>query len=111
MAVSNRQHVWLGDEDLGVFDEGKFSLNDAFQVIGSSGLNTKAFFEGINGMDPLALQTFVWWLRVKAGRPCDRAAIDFVLGDLKLVVESDPTVASSGSDVAATSDSSPASAI
>lgn len=108
---SGVHHVWLGDEDLGIFDENKFRLTDLYQIAGSSGLNGRDFTAGINSQSPLALQTLVWFLRVKAGRPCDRAAIDFAIADLRMEDEPDPTEASSGNADAGTSDTSPTSAI
>lgn len=103
-------HVWLGAEDLGVFDENKFTLNDAFIIKASSGLDVKAFNSGIGSMNPLALQTFVWWLKYRKGENVDRVGIDFAIADLRMEPEPDPTVASSGTSVAAISDSSPKSA-
>jgi hypothetical protein len=96
-------HVWLGEEDLGIYDENKFSLNDAFVVKASCGLDVRVFTNGINTMNPLVLQTLVWWLRYKKGVNCDRASIDFAIADLKLVDEPDPTKETSGSGAAATS--------
>ena len=103
-------HVWLGAEDLGIFDENKFTLNDAFTIKASSGLDVKAFNAGIGSMNPLALQTFVWWLKYRKGENVDRVGIDFALADLRMEPEPDPIVASSGMSVAAISDSSPKSA-
>ena len=60
-------HAWLGEEDLGIYDENKFSLNDAFTIKASCGLNVGVFTAGIKAMDPLVLQTLVWWLRFKKG--------------------------------------------
>ena len=103
-------HVYLGSEDLGVYDENKFTLTDAFTVKSASGLDIKEFNLGINQMNPLALQTFVWWLKYRKGENVDRAAVDFAIADLRMVDEPDPTVASSGKSDAAISDSSPKSA-
>lgn len=94
-------HVYLGDEDLGVFDENKFTLADAFVIKASCGLDIKAFNAGIQTMNPLVLQTFVWWLRYKKGVNCDRASIDFAIADLRMKDKPNPTKASSGSSVAA----------
>lgn len=106
-----RVHVYLGDEDLGVFDFHKFSNSDGYLVENTSGLSTKAFFQGIGELRPMALQTFVWLLYRRQGKIIDRATIDFAVGDLRLEAEPDPTVASDGSNDAATSDSSPTTAI
>jgi hypothetical protein len=97
-------HVYLADEDLGIFDENKFTLEDAFTIKASSGLDIKAFNQGIVQMNPLALQTFVWWLKHRKGETVDRASIDFNVADLRLEEEPDPTQATtSGSVVADTS--------
>ena len=93
--------VTLGDEDLGIYDENKFTLNDAFVIKASCGLDVRAFTAGINSMNPLVLQTLVWWLRYKKGVNCDRASIDFAIADLKLVDAPDPTGETSGSDAVA----------
>ena len=108
--ASGIHHVWLADEDLGIFDEAKFTLNDAFVVKASSGLDVMAFNAGIGSMNPLALQTFVWWLKYRKGENVDRASIDFKIADLRLEDEPDPTEASSGTGDAVTSDSSPTTA-
>jgi hypothetical protein len=112
MTDSRVVHVFLKDEDLGVFDFQKFSNSDGFLVENASnGLSPKAFFEGIGELRPMALQTFIWLLYRKQGRIVDRASIDFAIADVRLEEEPDPTEASGGSDVAATSDSSPTTAI
>ena len=109
--ATNVVHVWLGDEDLGVFDFQKFSNSDVYLVENTSGLTVKAFFEGIGEMRAIALQTFVWLLRRRKGQDVARASIDFAIGDLRLETVEDPTVASDGTNETVTSDSSPTSAI
>jgi len=109
--ATNVVHVWLADEDLGVFDFQKFSNSDGYLVENTSGLTVKAFFEGIGEMRAIALQTFVWLLRRRKGQDVARASIDFAIGDLRLETVEDPTVASDGTNETVTSDSSPTSAI
>ena len=112
---SGIHHVWLADEDLGVFDEHAFTLSDAYLIEGhsggnASGLSVNEFMAGINRGQPLAIQTLIWWLKFKQGVNVDRAAIDFKIADLRLEDEPDPTEASSGTGDAVTSDSSPTTA-
>jgi hypothetical protein len=91
-------HVWLADEDLGIFDEQKFDLKDAFTIKGAVGLNVQPFFKGVNEQDPLCLQTLVWWLRFRVGNIQDRLGINFALSDLRIEDEPDPTQESSGTN-------------
>lgn len=114
--ASSVHHVYLGDEDLGIFDETKFTLSDAFLIEGhsgghASGLSVNEFMAGINRGQPLAIQTLIWWLRFKQGQNVDRPSIDFNIADLRLEDEPDPTVASSGKNETVISDSSPTTAI
>jgi hypothetical protein len=110
MAVNAVHHVWLGDEDLGIFDEEKFSLQDAFTIKASCGLGVKEFMAGINDLDPLAVQAFVWWLKFRKGAPVDRASLDFPLSALRMEDEPDPTqAATTGDGVANILEPSPAS--
>lgn len=103
--------VKLGDEDLGVFDERKFTVSDAILVKnttgGQSGFTIKAFFQGVNDMDPFALQALVWFLRFKKGEQVHISTIDFNIADLDLEEEPDPTQARTGSDETAISEPSP----
>lgn len=112
--VSNGiHHVWLGDEDLGIFDEHKISMSDGFAIKGVSGLNVKPFLEGIQDMNPLAWQTLVWLLRLKQGKPqARRESIEFFFTDLRMEDEgvADPTPAPTGTSETATSESLPTSA-
>lgn len=94
--MTNTVHVFLGEEDLGVFDFGKFTNSDGYLVENSSGLSVKAFFDGITEMRAVALQTFVWLLRRRQGKMMDRATIDFAIADLRLETLEDPTAASAG---------------
>lgn len=111
MTNSHVVHVFLKDEDLGVFDFQKFSNSDGFLVENASGgLSPKAFFDGIGELRPMALQTFIWLLYRKQGKTVDRASIDFAIADVRLEEEPDPTVASDGNGVVVTSDSSPITA-
>jgi hypothetical protein len=95
--------VTLGDEDLGIFDEHKFTLNVAFVIKASCGMDVKQFMAGINSTNPLAIQTFVWWLKHRKGVNVDRASIDFNMADLKLEDEPDPITETSGTKDADTS--------
>ena len=108
MSDSRIVHVYLKDEDLGIFDFQKFSNSDGYLVENvSGGMSPKAFFAGIGELRPMALQTFIWLLYRKQGKNVDRASIDFAIMDVRLVSEPDPTVASDGGSDAVTSDSSP----
>ncbi len=103
--------VTLGDEDLGVFDEKKFSVSDAILVKnatgGQRGLTVKGFVEGIEEMDPHALQALVWFLRFKKGEQVHISTIDFAFADFDLEELPDPTQATTGSDASDTSQPSP----
>ena len=109
-------HLWIADEDLGVFNEQHFTLFDAWDVLAASGgrdkgLSVTEFVAGIQRMEPLAIQTLVWFLRKRKGQTVDRASINFNFGDLRVEEEADPTMASSGTPDAGISDSSPTTAI
>ena len=111
MSGSRVVHVFLKDEDLGVFDFQKFSISDSFLVENVSGLSPKELFAGIGELRPMALQTFVWLLYRKMGKIVDRASIDFAIDDVRFEALPDPTLATDGSSGAAILDSSPISAI
>jgi hypothetical protein len=112
MASNGIHHVWLGDEDLGIFDEYKISLSDGYLIKGASGLNVKPFLEGIADLDPLSWQTLVWWLRRKQGKDMRRESIEFNFTDLRMEdeVDADPTPVPTGTSGAGISESSPTSA-
>jgi hypothetical protein len=102
--------VKLGDEDLGVLDEKKFSLSDSILIKnatgGQTGLTISGFFKGVQDMDPHALQALIWFLRFKKGEQVHITAIDFVLDELDMEEEPDPTQARTGNDDAVTSEPS-----
>ncbi len=83
-------HVTLAGEDLGVIDEERMTLTDAFAIKAASGLSLRPFFGGLNEMDPLSLQTLVWFLRYKQGKAIPLPEVDFVIADLSLEVVPDP---------------------
>ena len=84
--------VDLKAEDLGIFDDEAITLSQAFAIKAASGLNLAPFFRGINDMDPLAVQTLVWFQRFKAGVSTPLPEIDFVLYDLDVVQIDPPAV-------------------
>jgi hypothetical protein len=90
-----RKMISLGDEKY-VFDDQSLTLNDAFAIKSASGLDLVPFQNGLNTMSPLSLQTLIWWLRQKHGRPEDIRTIDFKIADLRVDEieddEPDPTV-------------------
>jgi hypothetical protein len=104
-------HVTLGDEDLGTFDIQDLSNSDAYLIENVFNLTTKGFIDGIQEMRASAVDALLWLMYRRQGKTVDRAVIRWTIGSLKVEPEPDPTVASDGSDGAATSDSSPTSAI
>lgn len=115
--ASARHHVWLRDEDLGVLDERKITVSDGFLIQNATGgrgqgLTVKQFMTGIGQLDPLAMQCLVWFLRFKKNPSAAGhiSAIDYAFDDLKVEDEPDPTVESSGTSDAATSELSQNSA-
>jgi hypothetical protein len=102
--------IALGDERY-VFDDQSLTLADAFAIKSASGLDLVPFQNGLNTMSPLSLQTLIWWLRQKNGRPEDIRTIDFKIADLRVDEieddEPDPTGSGSEPDETSTSDSSP----
>ena len=108
--------VRLGDQSW-TFDENEITLRDAFAIKATSGLSMKPFIAGIDEMDPLALQTLVWFCKFKAGDSTERALVDFKLADLALEdvpagppAVADPAATNSGTDETTTSEPSPTSA-
>ena len=103
--------VTLAGDDLGVFDEKKFTVSDGILVKnatgGQTGLTIKGFLKGVEEMDPQALQALVWFLKFKRGEQVHISTIDYALGDLEVEEEPDPTPARTGSDAVATSVPSP----
>jgi hypothetical protein len=78
------KQVTLGP-DTWVFDEDALSLNDAFAIKQASGLNLGPFLQGIYELDPLALQTLIWFLRrpTEPGLPLTAVTINRI-GDLRM---------------------------
>lgn len=113
--ASSVHHVFIGEEDLGIFDENKFTVSDAIIVKnatgGVNGLTVKAFFSGLEQMDPHALQALIWFQRFKLGQQVHISTIDFNVAELRLDDEPDPTQAATGIDETSTSEPSPNSAI
>lgn len=83
--------VSLKGEDLGTFDDEGMTLQEAFAIKASSGLSLQPFFAGLRDMDPLALQTLIWFLRHKKGEQSNAQEIDFRLGDLDMEPVVPPT--------------------
>lgn len=101
--------VTVGTESY-LFDRNALTLTDLYAIKSASGLDFNPFLAGIGEGNPTSLQTLVWFLRHKAGIQGDRLQVDFSIGEFSLeFVDSDanPTAASSGSSVVATSDDSP----
>lgn len=114
---SPRHHVWLEDEDLGIFDERKISLSDGFLIQGQTGghgagLTPQKMLQGIVDGDPRSFQALVWFLKYKQNPSAAPhiTTIDFNYADLRIEDEPDPTEARTGTGDAATSDPSPNSA-
>ncbi|MGZ4518873.1 MAG: hypothetical protein ACXVXW_00455 [Mycobacteriaceae bacterium] len=84
--------ISLKDEDLGVFDEETITLQDAYAIKAASGLSLKPFFEGLNDMDPLSIQTLVWFQKRKQGVNVPLQEIDFVVADLGMEQVVPPTL-------------------
>jgi hypothetical protein len=84
--------VTLKGDDLGTFNDERITLQDAFAIKAASGLNLKPFFTGLNEMDPLSVQTLVWFLKHKKGEQIPLAELDFVIADLDMTeVKEDPS--------------------
>lgn len=111
----SKKIIVLGDERY-VFDDQSLTLTDAFAIKSASGLDLVPFQNGLNTMSPLSLQTLIWWLRQKNGRPEDIRTVDFRIADLSVEEvaeddEPDPTESGSEPEETSTSDSSPTTAI
>lgn len=106
-AATARHHFYLGDEDLGVFDEEKFTISDGLIVKNVTGLTIVQFMNGLRDADPIALRALVWFLRFKQGIRQDIKAVDFAVSTLREVDEPDPTRVPTGTTDASTSDTSP----
>lgn len=86
--------VKIADKVLGAVDFDEMTLRDAFAIKAASGLTPAQLFQGTEQMDPDALQTLVWFVRMKNGESVDRSTIDFRLRDLSTeAVEQDPNPA------------------
>lgn len=74
--------VKLGGETLGEVDFEGLTLKDAFAIKAASGLTPVEMFSGMEKADPDALQTLVWFVRMKNGDNVARGSIDFRIRDL-----------------------------
>lgn len=74
--------VKLGEQTLGEVDFEGLTLKDAFAIKATSGLTPMQLFSGMESADPDALQTLVWFVKMKNGEHCDRSTIDFRIRDL-----------------------------
>lgn len=109
-------HIWLGDEDLGVFDPEKLTTTDALMIeVESAKIGRRMTLKTLNDelleAGAAATITLVWFLRFKQGRGVDIRTIDFVFAELRGEEEPDPTTASSGDGDVNTSQTSPISSI
>lgn len=75
--------VKLAGETLGQVDFEDLTLKDAFAIKSASGLTPMEMFSGLEKMDPDALQTIVWFIRMKSGDNVARGSIDFRIRDLE----------------------------
>jgi hypothetical protein len=95
------------------WDPQTIDLTGAFAIKAASGLDLVPFQNGLNSMNPAALQALVWYLRQQNGRPEDIRHINFVISDLKVedapdpAGDENPTVTGSEPVETVTSDSSP----
>lgn len=106
----NKFTVKLGTDDLGVFDETKFMLSDAFSLEATTGLTINEMLTGVVRYEPTALRALVWFQKFKRGDQDHISTIDFVLTDLVTEAVADPPMASPEVDETLTSEHSPASA-
>lgn len=83
--------VSLKGDELGTFDDEGMSLQDAFAIKAASGLSLKPFFAGLNDMDPLSLQTLVWFLKHKKGEQIPLPEVDFLFSELQMEQVVPPT--------------------
>ncbi len=77
-----RLRITLGDESW-EFDEEEIYLDELFAIKSATGLSGTGFGQGINDMDPAALQGLIWLLRRRTGVQQDIKSINFRIGDLK----------------------------
>lgn len=59
------------------FDQNKLALTEAIAVKKTTGLTVKSFQEGLQEMDPEALQAMVWLARKRAGEAIRLQDVDF----------------------------------
>jgi hypothetical protein len=64
------------------FDDEELTLKDAFKIKAASGLSLKGFLTGVQEMEPLALQSLIYFLRTRAGASMRLEDIDFRIADL-----------------------------
>ena len=99
-----------GVEDLGVLDERRLTISDGYLIQNATGgWPLKKFFEGIQDIDPKALQALVWFLRFKKGQQVRIESVDFNILDLDAedVDVVDPTPVPAGTDETSTLPLSP----
>ena len=88
-----------------VLDENELTLSDAFAIKATGQLTVPQMLAGVINLDPLPLQTLVWFLRMKAGDTVPLASIDFKIADFELD-QPDPDTAEGPSDPTTGSESS-----
>jgi hypothetical protein len=66
------------------FDDEEMTLKDAFKIKAASGLSLKGFLMGVQDMEPLALQSLIWFLRTNAGASVRIEEVDFRIADLDI---------------------------
>lgn len=85
--------VTLDGELLGTFDDDELTLDDAIVFENSTKMPLQDMLNQIDLLRPLALRALVWWMKYKAGKPEDLAAINFKLKQLKIESVDFPTKA------------------
>lgn len=75
--------IHLADESW-PFDDEELTLKDAFKIKAASGLGLKSFLSGVQDMEPLAVQTLIYFVRTKAGESVRLEDIDFRIAALSI---------------------------
>lgn len=114
MKLYNRWRIVLPDEEY-EFAPDDMTMSECLGVERElAGTEWTTFDEwltvGINEAHPVACQVLIWYLRMKAGQPCERRDVDFPLRRLKLIaVPDDPKDESTETSDEPGSDRSPVS--
>lgn len=115
--------IKIAGEDLGLFVPGRIDLRGAFAIKSAAGLTPRELFEGLQDMDPAAMQAVVWFLRTHrfdedanvyqpTGANLEIGSVNFALDDFgfELTDEEPPKEETSPGGEPSTSGSSPTSA-